>query len=1544
MTTEFGTRLRFYRRQSKDPDRGGALTQSRLVEFIDLYLGNAGPTPATISNWERGESSANQNERSQLLALIQALHHCQGIQTPEQANELLLLGGYRPLDDVELQQVDPTWQPTLGKSDRSTTPATSHTHNWQALQIYLPHSLYRQVIQAEMATATTICLPHLRQLLAAVVTYLPRHLALELLRQPLPPEQQIGGQFLEGTLLFADISGFTPLTERLRQMAGHEGAEAITNLVNECLDVLLGVLFKHNGRLIRFSGDAMLCLFAGEEVQGAMDAIWAAWEMQAAMSARFTQVQLFQELFPLHIKLANHTGLLFAATAGTAEHMEYVLTGSAVEQTALAETAASCDDIIISAETYRLVKARITADPLPDRPNLFRVTAVPRRGAASRNRSWGEITELLDGVADDLWGIVARLDALTPYLPARVLPQLVYQRPQEEMEGQHRPATILFANFTGMSQIINAHGPGDPEGIARVLNEYLQAVQEEVAYYGGVINKVDLYDQGDKLMVIFGAPVAHERDVRRAALTALAIQAAMHRLQSPAAALLSQRIGLHTGFVFAGSVGSARHHQREYTVMGDTVNLAARLMAQAGPGEVWVSQAVWQQIEVEFTAVPLPSVALPGIKYPTAVYRLEQAHLTGPARQRHSPLTSPMVGREGELDFLRKRYDDLMFGAGKQIVALTGEGGVGKSRLLAELRTAVTALTAPDDPVTWLVGYGRAYGQHPHSLFHDILAQSLDFVADDNSDTRWHKLSKRLHQSFAQAATGWLDRANRQLAYLGHFLNLDFARKPDLARYLEDLEPEARQMNARLAVADWLTVVAGERPCILILEDLHWADTASLEMLLFLVAHLSDELPLLFCLVFRSQRQHPVWQTWQELERDYRAYCHPLPLTELRDGAGRQLLTNLLQTEQLPAKLQTFVLAATDGNPLYMEELLYALIAGGDLTSTDSGWQTAGPLRPRPAPPSLYQVIQSRIDDLDFSSPGARRVLWLAAILGLEFATDSVRHLFQMTGRDLKEFDRHMRAIRNADIFQPARVAVGAGERPGFRFRHGLVQQVTYDNMPVSKRRQYHAQVAEWLEETYAADFSPHLDALADHFDRGQQWTKAFAYHRQAGTRDAQAYANESALGHLQRALELAGESDVDGNALVDLLLELGQVMATTGDFAGAQAHWQQAYALPGQGETAVRRKARLCYEMGRLGELKKDFQDAWAWRERGLALLPGLPTPEAAMLYALGGIVQLRQGQYTVAEQEARQALTVAEAGDALSAASVAHRLLSIALRAQGRLAEAITHCRHSITICEETGDLLGQVKNYSNLGVLTFEMDDWAATGAAYRQAIELLARVGDRYEQARAQANLADLSFHRGDLAQSERQARQALALAESMAAAQVQIIAHVILAMVAWRQEAWTVMEAELATAAELAATAVDFQPTVDRWRAQLALAQGDAAYALSILEPWLTADAEVLADEAEPVQRLYAQALAAQGESERAVHLLAEGLERLREAEMRYQKGLALLALAEIVARVNGRETEARTYAIEAQTIFDQLGASLDTAVAEHLLARLAMED
>jgi class 3 adenylate cyclase len=201
--------------------------------------------------------------------------------------------------------------------------------------------------------AQALCLSHLQQLLATIITYVPRHQALALLAKPCALSAA-EGEFLEGTLLFADISGFTELSERLHQMGGKEGAEKIVGHCEPFLDTMLAILFQHNGRLINFGGDAMLCLFTEEE-GSAMNALWAAWEMNQAMAAQFAQIEIFQELFQLNMKVGNSSGLLFAATVGDETHLEYMLTGSALERTAQAEAVAHRGDIIVSQETYKQV-------------------------------------------------------------------------------------------------------------------------------------------------------------------------------------------------------------------------------------------------------------------------------------------------------------------------------------------------------------------------------------------------------------------------------------------------------------------------------------------------------------------------------------------------------------------------------------------------------------------------------------------------------------------------------------------------------------------------------------------------------------------------------------------------------------------------------------------------------------------------------------------------------------------------------------------------------------------------------------------------------------------------------------------------------------------------------------------------------------------------------------------------------------------------------------------------------------------------------------
>ena len=1549
--SEFGKLLRYYRRESKDLERGGPLTQERLGELIGRYLGDMGYTGAAISHWERGQASPSQNERKVLLALLWTLHQASGLHNRAEADELLAAGGYLALTEAEARDLDAAWAGAEETAVPKSAPTTPQ--DWSRLRRFLPTALFEQVETAPRAQRPALCLAHLQQLLATIITYVPRQRALALLANPLPPQSQSSGAFLEGTLLFADISGFTELTERLRKMGGNEGAEKIVDIVNHYLDTMLAILFRHDGHLIKFGGDAMLCLFTGED-EGAMNALWTAWEMKQAMVTEFDQIEIFQELFHLNMKVGNSSGLLFAATVGDETHLEYVLTGSAAERTAQAETVAHHGEVVMSQETYAQVADRVEAELLPGQESFYRVTAVPAPPTRPDQDSWSAIIEQINGQTADLWQVVTWLEVLAPYLPVGLLPQLVYDPQAEHLESQHRRVTVMFANFTGMSRIVAAFGPEKVAEITAVLQEYFQAMQEEVHYYGGVTNKVDLYDQGDKLMVIFGAPVAHERDARRAALTALAMQKRMSQLAAPLASVfLSQRIGIHTGFVFAGNVGSAAQQRREYTVMGNTVNLAARLMSAAAEDEIWISQAMWEQIQAEFKVRPLPAIAAKGVPDPVAAYCLEA--FLAEAQQPLPRLQAPLIGRQQELNKLLVWTDALLYGGGKQIIAITGEGGVGKSRLVQSWQEAIGGKRSSssgdlaDENAArnshWFTSYARSYGQATYGLFLDIVQDLVGIMADDEQAVCWRKLDRYLGQSLVSSEEQMADLLLQQQAYLGSFLGLDLALRPGAAERIGRLDSKGLQLQIWLAVADLLAGAARQEPLILILEDLHWADESSLALLNFVIGRLPDTTSIAFCLVYRLRKETPVWRTWREISQE-QPDCEEIVLGELDGTARAMLLHQLLALERpLDPSFEQLVLDETDGNPLYLEEALYRLIADGVLAETETGWQLARPITKLVVPDTLYQMIQSRIDDLDYASPGARRLLWLAAVSGQTFTSEGLEYLFRTLGRDPAEFQGHFRVLRNAAMFERA-PAPGAGDR--FKFRHGLVQQVAYDNMPISQRRQYHRQVGGWLETAHQAVLTAQYETLAHHFAQGQVWDKAFHYYFLAGRRDAHAYANETAWRYLWLALSLVEEAKPERLPLAQAHYEFGRLLAVMGEPAEAHLHLAAADELLAglAEETAVLLQARLCYEIGRLYEQaggQANFDEALTWQKRGIDRLSaaGLEQAvEAAMLHALAGLVYLRSGRLSQAEAACQQSLTIAKTADNSWLLGFVYRLLSIAARYQGEAVQAIAYIGQSLAISETSGDLLSLGKDYSNLGVYLFEADNWRDAAVAYQQAITVLERSGDQYQLAMTCGNLGDLYAHTGDWEQGLPIADRSLALFQQQGSSQGIIFSHIVLATLYWRQAAFDQMTAALTEAGALAKTqgVSEFDLDIDRWLAQTALSQGDPTRVLELVAPWLKQVDDTEDDSLEPLYRLQAETLAAQGETEQALAILAASQERLSASGSRYQKGQVLLALARVLGGVNGRRAEARLYAQEAHTIFVQLGANMDMAEAERLLA------
>lgn len=1409
--------------------------------------------------------------------------------------------------------------------------------DWTQLEKYLPKDMYCEIqdVTSDKKTAE-ICNDHLYELLRTVMTYLPRHLAFASLQAPTAPQSK--GEFVEGTLLFGDISGFTALSDALKEQIGRENAETVVEIINDYLDAILSILYQHKGFLIKFGGDAILCMFTGNDY-GARHAISAAWKMKQALAEHLVSINQNQGMSRLSMDLAAHSALLFAAHIGNRERMEFVLTGEAVERVALAEFAAETGDFLISEETYAQVKENVEVEKLVGE-DLYRVLDVYVQPETEGELLWDVIERQLLALRGDLWALVQRLDALTPYIPEGVLSQLIATPDLKQIEDQYRQVVIMFVNFVRMDNVIQMYH----DNLARIVSEfnrYFQKMQEEVEYYGGVINKVDLSTEGDKLMVIFGAPVTHEKDSQRAALAALGMQKALKDDPLYLNNLISQRIGIHTGVVFAGNLGSPLCNRREYTVMGDDVNLAARLMSAAKPDQILISKAVWEQIQYHFNAQALDPVSVKGKKQPIDMYLLQKVcHLRGDEPSR--VVNSKLVGREAELSKLKGIYHSLVTRQRKHMIAITGAAGIGKSRLVQEWHQ--WAGGQADSPSQWCNSRTQSFGKTANGIFIEFVEQVVKFTGDDTPTDRWRKLSAWIRDNLCESSTGQPELYFDKLAFLGYLLDLDLSMMPDLPNRLPQ-DPQSLQLQMRLVVKDLITCLANKSPLILVLEDLHWIDATSLETLEFIWDRLSHSSPVLICLVYRSDTKFPIHKMWQKFgHKDYE-----IVLEQLAKDQHHCLLENLLQNRQISQKFQDLMFEATNGIPLYVEEVVRALIEVRVIRQQENAeWQIIQDIKEMPVPDNLFQIIHSRIDELDLRSPGARRVLWMAAVIGEEFTEKAVLHLFSPTEREKKKEDllNHINELKRADMIQEFEVEEADHPHWVYRFRHAFVQKVAYESMLTSQRRKYHVQIAHWLEETYRDDLQRHYPMLANHYDKGQCWEKAFEYHQLARLRNADTYAIQDAIFHLRREIEIATNFSVDSYSLGKLYFELGKLLDIIGEFEDAIKCLQRAYGLldnlPDSDATLTR--ARVCYQIGRAYERTGGHENlvtALTWRDTGFSLLPKTPTAEAALLHILGGTVYIRQRDNKRAFDEGILALDLVNAVGVKQELASVYRLLSAALRAKGQLAEAMEYCKKGIALDVEMGDLIGLSRDSMNLGVIAFEMNVWALAKEAYRQALEIYEKIGSKYQIAMVCCNLGDLAFHLGEIRQGLKFVRQGRELAISTESKHLVPLALIVSAMLLWRQEKFPKARVNLLKAREkIKAHGVEeFEHSANRWLAQVYLSENDMEQAKVEIEALLSLRPETLGEEFEPLQRLWGQVLTIEGRHDEAIQVLRASLQRLEQEQARYEMGRTLLALTDVLARAE-KVTDARANAERAQTIFVELGAKLDMREAKKWLARL----
>ena len=873
---------------------------------------------------------------------------------------------------------------------------------------------------------------------------------------------------------------------------------------------------------------------------------------------------------------------------------------------------------------------------------------------------------------------------------------------------------MLFADVSGFTALAERL---DPEVVRAFQNALFETLGQTIARYDGFVEKF----VGDAVMAVFGAPVAHEDDPERALHAALDMLGRGAQLSDGWAERLGQpvnlHIGVHTGPVVAGSLGHAAG--AAYAVTGDTVNTTARLLA-AAPGTILVSDATYAFTRHRFAFEPARELALRGRSEPIVVHRL-LGTLAEPRSARglaaHG-LVAPMVGRSDELDQLLAAFDRMQRGRA-QVVGLVGEAGMGKSRLIAEFLGRLAGGRHSRAQVRRAAC--SSLGEPTYGLFGALFREAYQVKPDDSLDIAREKLAAGLRALGAPA-----DEAETIAPVLSYLLGAEMRPR--------DFEPEQLKRQIALAARTLLDRRLQQEPLLIVVEDFHWADAASVDLLRDVADHLADR-PLMLLLSHRSDASPPrVAQAAQSIIR-----LAPLTPDETRALVGN--LFGRVDGDAFP-QVQNFVATQAGGNPLFVEEIVRSLVSEGVLVRHGDRWACTAACESVNVPRTLHGLLLSRVDRLPSD---ARRLLQEAAVLGIVFDETLLRAVATNTSGAEAALER----LIESDLIQQ----VGHGcEGNRYRFMHALVHEVVYENLLLSRRTELHERAGRALER--ATDPHPErlsdLEALGHHWSLAPDKSKGARYLMAAGDWARAVYANDDAIRLYKRALRTLADCQACGREVRAARERLADLFALTGRRGEALAHYE---AVRQELEASVDRAdaARLHRKIGGLHWETGDRDRASASFASGLERLGEDGNPiERAQLFQEIGRLAFRAGDNAGAIAWAERALADAaheekisndpeRVREAAATRTQAYNTLGVALARTGRLDQAVDQIERSIELAETHDLLQAACRGYTNLGVLYSSFNPRRSIETCLR-GLETAKKVGDLGFQSRLYANLA------------------------------------------------------------------------------------------------------------------------------------------------------------------------------------------------------------
>ncbi len=1070
--------------------------------------------------------------------------------------------------------------------------------------------------------------------------------------------------------------------------------------------------------------------------------------------------------------------------------------------------------------------------------------------------------------------------------------------------------TVVFADLSGYTAVAERM---DPEAVKSLIDRALRRLGNEVDRYGGSVDKYI----GDNVMTVFGAPVAHEDDAERAVRAALGMQEAMgeinERLASSYGVSLALRVGVNTGEVAAGAIGDG------YTVIGDTVNVAARLQTAAQPGSVTVGERTFRATSRAIEYRLLEPLTLKGKAEPVPAWEAVGLFAAQPVR-RGAAAETPLVGRTDKLELLESIYGRVAREARPHLVTMIGQAGVGKSRLRLELGRR---LTAGERPPTFREGRCLPYGSGiVYWALGEVIRAEAGIVDGDSSEEAWEKLLAYIEDLMEFTGAEQAEPIERRAAVIARLLGLEVAQDAALA---DGDDPQRMRESFFSAVRSVIEGMALRNPLVLVFEDIHWADHGMLDLIEYLAQWVRGPL-MIFCLA-----------------RD--------ELLERRTGwgGGRLEATSILldpltteQTQELVEALLPDGAASGDsavkavaeragGNPFFAEEMARRLAeeSSGELVEL---------------PDSVQSLLAARLDSLE---PLERRLVQHAAVVGRTFWEGALAAAVP----DGHELRQALLDLREKDIIVPDETMRLAGERE-YAFKHVLIRDVAYGMLPKSVRWRKHFEIGQFIEDRAGERAEEVVPLLAEHYGRAATLGaeagvehvemepihhKALHFLEAAGDTAAALYSNPEAFEHYEAVRRI--ECPHDPETMARVIEKQGDVAFRMGRVAAAVELWEECLEYHRRQEDLTR-VADLHRKIGaglwHMGERKLAIERY----QKGINLLKdGPPCLELVHLYEEAASLYMHAGDNMLAIYASEKALRLAEKLQETRVASRAHGIFGRVFGRIGDTAKARENLERSVELARDSDDA-ETIRALLTLGHhLEVSEADYAGASEAYGEALALAQQIGDLPAQVELQSSIAQVASYRADWDAVEQAAEASADLAEREGLVGKLCYPCVLRGVLAWREGRWDDSERWCRRAYELAEqvgwSEVAFSALY--WLGRTLRDRGDHSGAITELDRALDV-CERAGLIAQSIEAMSARAITLKISGKTGVaREAAEEAGHLAE-RLHYPVGEA--AALEALATTAADTDECRRQMQEARDLWDGLGRPLDTAVCDLLLGHL----